>query len=294
MEKEPHRKEVVAIVRLTKDYIEQIAAENSVYIPRGWLLLLGNNGTAVLNINQNQRKIQHNTLLATLPNQVLSLIKCSIDIDITAIFIPHQLTLFLSNHINSPQVIENFWQQVDVTKIYNLIDENDGEASVGNRITDANADDLRKIIEVLDHQSNHDSFPANSLQALLVEAIILLVINSLTNSQHPHKPAIKQSSLVKRFFTELLINYKEHHEVAYYAQKLNISTKYLSTLVKEETGIPALQWINKLVMFGAKKMLKSTNKSVAEISNDLHFSSASAFIRFFKTQSGTTPLAYKN
>lgn len=294
MEKESRQKDIVKVLHLTSKNIEEVLATKTVFIPQGWLLFLGNNGSATLDINHNMRKIGRNTLLCTMPRQILSPIKYSTDLDVTALYIPHKLTLFLSDNIGNIQVVEKFWQQIDITKIYNLIDENDGEASVGDKLTDDNADDFRKILEVLDHQTKTNTNGIFAIQTVLVETLIMMTIDSLTNNKTQNRPVMKQSTLVKRFFSELLIQYKNHHDVAYYAKRLEISPKYLSTLVKEETGIPALQWINKLVMFSAKKALKSTSKSVADISDELHFSSPSAFIRFFKNQSGMTPLAYKD
>ena len=81
--------------------------------------------------------------------------------------------------------------------------------------------------------------------------------------------------------------------MAFYAKQLGLSSKYISTVIKDETGLSALQWLNSIVIYKAKQMLRSTNLTVAEIAALLHFSSSSAFIRHFKNQTGTTPLAYK-
>ena len=95
-------------------------------------------------------------------------------------------------------------------------------------------------------------------------------------------------------FTELLKNnFKEHHDISFYAQQLHISPRYLSMIVKKLTNNTVVYFINKKLMLEACWLLKSSNISVQEISDTLHFSDQSAFCKFFKRQVGKAPLAYR-
>lgn len=293
MQKPIQFEEKTSVAQITNNNIKQMADKGSAYIPYGWMLCLCNKGTAEFFVNQNRRKVQRNTIITTMPGQMVSLIDYSDDIDLTVVYSPTQSLLSTSDYSNNPRIAERFMHNIDTPQLYNLMHASDGEVSLGSILEEDDADDLRTIIKILENQSHNKKHVFTPLLTKLVDVIALMIINSTPIAQQNIQSNTKQAAFVKQFFSEVLVNYKEHHDVKFYADKLGISAKYLSTIVREETGSAALQWINKIVLFGAKKMLRSTNKSVAEVAEAMHFSSPSAFIRFFKKQSGTTPLAYK-
>lgn len=95
------------------------------------------------------------------------------------------------------------------------------------------------------------------------------------------------------FYGLVLKHYKESREVGFYADKLCLTPKYLSAIIKEVTGKSAYEWINDYVILEAKSLLKSTNTSVQEISNNLGFPNQSFFGKFFKQHTGTSPKEYR-
>lgn len=100
---------------------------------------------------------------------------------------------------------------------------------------------------------------------------------------------IKANNLSDRFFQLLATNYKKNRSVKFYAERLNLTPKYLSTLIKRTTGRPILRWIHEAVLIEAKMLLRTTDLTVQEISEQLNFSSPSAFVQFFKKQTGKSP-----
>lgn len=78
------------------------------------------------------------------------------------------------------------------------------------------------------------------------------------------------------------------------AEYLNISVPYLSRLFKAETGENISEYIIKRKIETALIMLKYSNKSIAEISAHLNFSSQSYFTKVFRKYAGLTPKDYKN
>lgn len=96
-------------------------------------------------------------------------------------------------------------------------------------------------------------------------------------------------------FNQLLNkNFQEQKDVAFYAQKLNLSPKNLSEILKNETGLSAKQGIDEFVMFEAKSLLKQTQMSVKEIVYWLGYHDTSYFTKHFKSKEGITPLDYRN
>jgi len=69
---------------------------------------------------------------------------------------------------------------------------------------------------------------------------------------------------------------------------------YLSTVIQNVTNTTAKSIIDKHVILEIKVLLKSTNLSVQEISNQLCFPDQSFFGRYFKKHTGLSPLQYRN
>ena len=100
---------------------------------------------------------------------------------------------------------------------------------------------------------------------------------------------IKSDSLSDEFFRLLALHYREQHSVKYYAEQMHLTPKYLSTAIKRVSGRPILDWIHDAVLIDAKMLLRTTELTVEQIADTLNFSSASAFVQFFKKHTGKTP-----
>lgn len=91
-------------------------------------------------------------------------------------------------------------------------------------------------------------------------------------------------------FIDLLSSaYPKPRGVAYYADRLNITPKYLSVVCKKVGGKNASKIIDAYVSKDIETLLKSSRKSVKEISNELAFPNTSFFGRYVKKNLGCTP-----
>lgn len=111
----------------------------------------------------------------------------------------------------------------------------------------------------------------------------------------PSAPALMttQQELCERFIDMVSDNFKQKRDIGFYADKLCVSNKYLSTLLKQNTGMTALEWIERYVVLYAKSCLSSTTMSVQQISDELDFPSQSVFGKYFKRVEGLSPKAYR-
>jgi AraC-like DNA-binding protein len=82
--------------------------------------------------------------------------------------------------------------------------------------------------------------------------------------------------------------------MAFYADKMCLTPKYLSKLVKEASGRSAPDWVDSFVILEAKNLLKYTDLAIKEIVFRLHFPNQSVFYKFFKAHTGMTPSEYRN
>jgi len=102
-----------------------------------------------------------------------------------------------------------------------------------------------------------------------------------------------QETLLENFLNLVRTHHKEERELKFYAQKMSISPKYLSKIIKETSGRPANDWIDDHVALEAKALLKSTNINIQQISEELNFPSQSFFGKYFKRVTGMSPSEYK-
>ncbi len=89
-------------------------------------------------------------------------------------------------------------------------------------------------------------------------------------------------------------NYARHRNVGFYADKLCLTPKYLSKLIKDTSGRSAPEWIDSYVVLEAKNLLKYSNAAIKEIVYTLNFPNQSVFYKFFKARTGQTPSEYRN
>jgi len=81
--------------------------------------------------------------------------------------------------------------------------------------------------------------------------------------------------------------------VQYLAEVLNVSPKYLSSLLKVLTGLTAQQHIHEKLIDRAKEQLSTTDRSVGEIAYALGFEHQQSFSKLFKAKTKSTPLAFR-
>lgn len=103
----------------------------------------------------------------------------------------------------------------------------------------------------------------------------------------------RRDELLLQFTKMVSENYKEHRKVSYYADKMCLTPKYLSTIVYEVGGRYARDIIAEFVICEAKRCLLNTSMTVQEISDYLHFSCQSFFGKYFREHTGMSPQAYR-
>ena len=107
--------------------------------------------------------------------------------------------------------------------------------------------------------------------------------------------ATNRSRMIFDQFIKLVSqNYARHRNVGFYADKLCLTPKYLSKLIKDTSGRSAPEWINSYVVLEAKNLLKYSNAAIKEIVYTLNFPNQSVFYKFFKARTGQTPSEYRN
>ena len=99
--------------------------------------------------------------------------------------------------------------------------------------------------------------------------------------------------LFGRFANMLSAEIPLRHPVSYYADKLCITPKYLSSICKKQTGKTASDIIDEMTVNYIKQMLTSSEKSIKEIAADAGFDNLSFFGKYVKRELGMSPRDYR-
>lgn len=102
-----------------------------------------------------------------------------------------------------------------------------------------------------------------------------------------------EESLMQRFLHEVRTHYKKERRVQFYARQLHLTAGYLSTLIRNISGKTASEWINSYVLLEAKVLLKHTDMTVQQISDELNFPSQTFFGKYFKRLEGMSPKKFR-
>lgn len=132
----------------------------------------------------------------------------------------------------------------------------------------------------------------NRLQNVLLEAFDKTL--RFAPDVHSQTGTTRQADLFQRFVALVHEHCTEQREVAFYADRLCISTRYLSTIIRSVAHSTAKEFIDRSVVLEIKMLLGSTELSVQEIAYRLHFPDQSYLGRFFKKHTGVSPTEFRN
>jgi AraC-like DNA-binding protein len=113
--------------------------------------------------------------------------------------------------------------------------------------------------------------------------------------EHVNKGILERfETLLNSYFTSEKPQHLGLPTVSYCAEELHLSANYFGDLIKKETGIPAMEYIQMKVIDAAKERIFDVDKSISEIAYELGFKYPQHFTRLFKQKVGVTPNEYRN
>ncbi len=107
-------------------------------------------------------------------------------------------------------------------------------------------------------------------------------------------PSTHIDALLINFWMMCKEEHLTHRKVSYYAERLNISPRYLHRISKAHFKISPKQVIDHCLLNSARRLLITTTKTSQEISIILGFPDQTTFGQFFKRNTGLSPLQYRN
>ena len=162
-------------------------------------------------------------------------------------------------------------------------------------LTDDERAIVRRDYQMLKHRmsSTHEVLRQELVQSIL--QVFYLDVCRMMEQRAPrgeHYNA-RTYNLFYHFMQLLASNYMDEREVAWYADALSLTPKYLSEVVKTVSGRTVGQWISLMVVMEIKSLLRNTDMSVKQIAQQLNFTTQSFMGRYFKNVTGLSPLDYR-
>lgn len=106
-------------------------------------------------------------------------------------------------------------------------------------------------------------------------------------------PYTAMHPVLRRFEQQVTAQFKAFKSVQHYASMLHITPNHLNKIVKSETGKTASEVISEICTLEAKVLLTQTSLDIGEVATELGFDDVSYFSRFFKKQTGLSPVEYR-
>lgn len=181
------------------------------------------------------------------------------------------------------------------------------------RLTKDDVDQLAAYMELLDRNIRTNTvegdmpFTKSISRALLTAMIYQLMIISINSSRielpeeipgndsdDSARPRSRRILYTHEFVRLVRKHFRHQHTVRFYANKLCISPKYLSLIVKETCGHTAAEIIDEYLLLEAKNLLRFSGKNIQQIAFELNFSNQSSFGKYFKNLTGLSPSEFQN
>lgn len=120
-------------------------------------------------------------------------------------------------------------------------------------------------------------------------------VNSLISYHLGLEPvSLKRTDQLFMNFLDLVTKeFKKHHDLKFYADRLCVTTKYLTIVSKNASKQTASRWIDFFIMNEAKLLLRSSHMSILQIASELGYPNQSCFGKAFKKENGCTPSEFR-
>ncbi|MCS2954088.1 AraC family transcriptional regulator [Bacteroides thetaiotaomicron] len=263
---------------LSLDYIKEGIRCAPIHRETFYCIILITNGNEEVSVNGHKRLVRTGDVICSRPGEVWH---WQSDPKLEGMVLIFE-EAFLLSFFNDPQFLERFaYLRPDRTSPFLHPD----------KVLQERLHHLLMLMKTeIDDNENKDQ---HILRAMLYETLMLLVRAENINDYEQAMNDVSISRYVGDFVRMVDAEYSVRHDVDYYANKLCITPNYLNKIIKQTLGTTAKVHIQKKVSDEAVRLLIYTSLTVTEIAEYLHFESSSYFVRFFKKQTGQTPLQYR-
>lgn len=257
------------------------ADEHEAYLSEGFSGVC-TGGTALIKVFSNTRRISRNDLVTILPMQSVSLSEKSADFSMT--FFKVDRTMFLDIMSSLGKITPEFFFYMRRNFLIRL-----------------KRDEVLRFLgfcRVIDFRNSGDNpaFRRETILHLLRIYYWDFYVDFRKNTQQKAEPVPLNShkeNIALRFAMLVNEHYKEHKEMAFYADILCISPQYLTRTIQEVNGRPARELLAEYVILEVKTLLRNANLDIKDVVRQTGFANQSSLSRFFRRYTGMSPTEYR-
>ncbi len=267
-----------------KDLTTDPMLDNVRFATELYMISLKDGVSGALHYGRNSYDFKDGTMVFSKPNQVLASENKTIADDAKGWFLIFHPDLIRKSELGKTIDSYNFFDYEVHEALHLSVDEQ-------QTVTDI----IEKIKK--EYQQNIDKHS----QKLIISNIELLLdyCNRYYDRQFYVRTNLNQDlvsdfeQMLKEYFTSEKPSQLGVPTVKYCGEQLQMSPKYLSDLLKKETGKSAKDHIYSFVINSAKNKLLGTTETISEIAYDLGFEYPQHFSKLFKRQTGLSPAQYR-
>lgn len=160
-------------------------------------------------------------------------------------------------------------------------------------LTEAETAQIANTLDML----RHHILKPSSLQREAVFTLVTLLSIELLEVQslavECHRSTTRSEEVFTAFLRLVPDHYIRHRDLKFFADRLNITTTYLSRIVRQISGRTVVEFLNEALAAEAALRLKTTNSTITQLADDFNFSDQAAFTKFFTRMKGMSPKEYR-
>lgn len=188
-----------------------------------------------------------------------------------------------------------------------LISENNPQSAlilrrflIHNSLIELSSSEMHEIIDIYLLMRKKMSQPHGIFTREILDKYSQIIYYNICQLVAPYieRQNAEHTSRKKQIFDCFIELLKQHYtterSIGFYANRLCLTPKYLSQVVRNFSGRHAGEWIRDYVILEAKALLKSGRYNIQQVSDMLNFANQSFFGVYFKKAVGCSPSAYQN
>lgn len=230
-------------------------------------------GKAIIDINSIKHKLRAGDLLFVYGNNLHK-----------GTFLPSsysdvQIVVFNESMINTQLSKDKLSKRSDIDAI--LFDNNDSTHNI-----------ISNLVKILVSELKQTQAGYRLVANGLIKQIAGLINRRIIDM--PSQNTTNSNDYIKSSIQYIYNNLNTHISLNMLADNVGLSKYHFSRIFKENTGVTVTEYINKVKIIEAAKMLKESSFSITQIANQLGFSNVSYFIKLFIKHYDQTPYRYRH
>lgn len=263
----------------TQNY-QAIKMKHPVQVKNMSIIMICTGGMGNISINLNEESVVRGVISVITPESFLQIKNTSEDFKGIIIAQTKDFNSFIGDIPTGIKIL----QKIDKRPFYNLTEKELEEIETILKFMRNKLDDAEFV-----YKEEFAKSCLKAMQCIMIQKHIKIITEDTVSSTNSRKEEI-----FSLFIKEVEANYKKERSVTFYADRICISPKYLSSVIHEISGKYATEWINGYVVLEAKALLSNKRMPIKEVCNMLNFANQSFFAKYFKQHTGMTPKEYRN